>query len=59
MVTHEGKRMTANGTTTIDRYAFGITRAKGMTGRHLKIIFESSHTAEPIVVLSGAWSAGQ
>ncbi|GAA2768586.1 hypothetical protein GCM10010103_76290 [Streptomyces paradoxus] len=39
-VTHEGKRMTASGTTTIDRYAFGITKAKGMTGRHLKITLE-------------------
>ncbi|MFI2242556.1 hypothetical protein [Streptomyces chrestomyceticus] len=39
-VAHEGKRMTASGTTTIDRYAFGITKAKGMTGRHLKITLE-------------------
>ncbi len=39
-VAHEGKRMTASGTTTIDRYAFGITKAKGMTGRHLEIILE-------------------
>ncbi|MEU0135736.1 YceI family protein [Streptomyces sp. NPDC006296] len=39
-VAHEGKRMTASGTTTIDRYAFGITKAKGMTGRHLKITVE-------------------
>ncbi|MEU6547727.1 YceI family protein [Streptomyces sp. NPDC046859] len=39
-VAQEGKRMTASGTTTIDRYAFGITKAKGMTGRHLKITLE-------------------
>ncbi|MEU9630730.1 YceI family protein [Streptomyces luteogriseus] len=39
-VAHEGKRMTASGTTTIDRYSFGITKAKGMTGRHLKITLE-------------------
>ncbi|MFE6131912.1 YceI family protein [Streptomyces sp. NPDC056437] len=36
-VVQEGKRLTASGTTTIDRYAFGITKAKGMTGRRLKI----------------------
>jgi polyisoprenoid-binding protein YceI len=40
-VAHEGKRMTASGTTTIDMYAFGITKAKGMTGRHLKITSEA------------------
>ncbi|MCQ1581501.1 YceI family protein [Streptomyces parvus] len=39
-VAHEGKRITARGITTIDRYAFGITKAKGMTGRHLKITLE-------------------
>ncbi|BCL25058.1 YceI family protein [Streptomyces tuirus] len=39
-VAHEGRRLTASGTTTIDRYAFGITKAKGMTGRHLKITLE-------------------
>lgn len=27
-------------TTSIDRYAFGLTRAKGMTGRHLGITLE-------------------
>ncbi|ANB10563.1 hypothetical protein SAM40697_6610 [Streptomyces ambofaciens] len=36
-VTHDGKHMTASGTAMIDRYTFGITKAKGMTGRHLKI----------------------
>ncbi|MCQ9179738.1 YceI family protein [Streptomyces sp. IBSBF 2953] len=39
-VAHEGNRMTASGTTSIDRYAFGITKAKGMTGRYLKIALE-------------------
>ncbi len=39
-VAHEGKRITASGTTAIDRYAFGITKAKGMTGRHLKIALD-------------------
>ncbi|MEU1800269.1 YceI family protein [Streptomyces sp. NPDC019937] len=39
-VAYAGKRITASGTTTIDRYAFGITKAKGMTGRHLKIALE-------------------
>nr|WP_269785877.1 YceI family protein [Streptomyces antimycoticus] len=39
-VAHDGKRITANGTATIDRYAFGITKAKGMTVRHLKITLE-------------------
>ncbi|MET9667952.1 YceI family protein [Streptomyces sp. NPDC006475] len=39
-VAPEGKRMTASGITTIDRYAFGITKAKGMTGRHLMIALE-------------------
>ncbi len=39
-VAHEGKRITASGTATVDRYAFGVTKAKGMTGRHLKITLE-------------------
>ncbi|MEV6781540.1 YceI family protein [Streptomyces sp. NPDC051098] len=39
-VSHEGNRVTATGTTTIDRYAFGITKGKGMTGRHLKIALD-------------------
>ncbi|WP_327686553.1 YceI family protein [Streptomyces sp. NBC_00467] len=33
-------RITASGTATVDRYAFGITKAKGMTGRRLNIIVE-------------------
>ncbi|MFI6088134.1 YceI family protein [Streptomyces sp. NPDC051218] len=32
-----GRRLTVEGTATIDRYAFGVTTAKGMTGRRLKI----------------------
>ncbi|MGW7317769.1 YceI family protein [Streptomyces sp. NPDC054865] len=39
-IVHKGKLITASGTATIDRYAFGITQAKGMTGRHLKITVE-------------------
>ncbi|MEU1708127.1 YceI family protein [Streptomyces sp. NPDC005706] len=39
-VAGEGKRITVNGTATVDRYAFGVTRAKGMTGRHLEITLE-------------------
>ncbi|GAA4785310.1 YceI family protein [Streptomyces ziwulingensis] len=39
-VVQEGERLTASGTTTIDRYAFGLTGAKGMTGRHLKIALD-------------------
>ncbi|MER5768606.1 YceI family protein [Streptomyces sp. NPDC001985] len=30
-------RLTARGTTTVDRYAFGVTRSKGFTSRHLTI----------------------
>ena len=36
----EDRRITAHGTATMDRYAFGVTKAKGMTGRHLKITLE-------------------
>ncbi|WP_255306542.1 YceI family protein [Streptomyces sp. Wb2n-11] len=39
-VLHEGKRITASGTARVDRYAFGVTKAKGMTGRHLRITLE-------------------
>ena len=39
-VTCEDKRITAGGTATIDRFAFGVTKAKGMTGRRLKITLE-------------------
>ncbi|OKH99019.1 hypothetical protein A6A06_25820 [Streptomyces sp. CB02923] len=39
-ITCEDRRITANGTATIDRYAFGITKAKGMTGRRTKITLE-------------------
>jgi polyisoprenoid-binding protein YceI len=37
---HEDGRMTATGTATVDRYAFGVTRARGMTGRRLRIALE-------------------
>ncbi|MGW7066106.1 YceI family protein [Streptomyces sp. NPDC054855] len=33
----EGRRLTVEGTATVDRYAFGVTTAKGMTGRRLDI----------------------
>jgi polyisoprenoid-binding protein YceI len=36
----EDRRITADATATIDRYAFGIAKAKGMTGRRLKITLE-------------------
>jgi polyisoprenoid-binding protein YceI len=36
-VSVDGARITARGSATIDRYAFGITAGKGMTGRHTKI----------------------
>ncbi|MFE1928995.1 YceI family protein [Streptomyces sp. NPDC059474] len=36
----EGKRITANGTATIDRYAFGVSKAKGMAARRLKITLD-------------------
>jgi polyisoprenoid-binding protein YceI len=32
--------LTVRAATSIDRYAFGLTRAKGMTGRHLAITLE-------------------
>ncbi|MER6997664.1 YceI family protein [Streptomyces sp. NPDC000410] len=39
-VAHDEKRLTARGTATIDRYAFGVTKTKGMTGRRLKVTLE-------------------
>lgn len=39
-VAGEGKRITANGTASIDRYAFGISKSKGMVARHLKITLD-------------------
>ncbi|MEU7581339.1 YceI family protein [Streptomyces sp. NPDC041068] len=33
----EGRRLRVRGTATIDRYAFGVTKAKGMTGRRLRV----------------------
>ncbi|MWA08946.1 YceI family protein [Streptomyces sp. BA2] len=32
-----GRRVTVEGTAIVDRYAFGVTTAKGMTGRRMKI----------------------
>ncbi|MFD3698027.1 hypothetical protein ACFWUZ_18055 [Streptomyces sp. NPDC058646] len=39
-VAPDDKRITASGTAMTDRYAFGVTKGKGMTGRHLKITVE-------------------
>ncbi|KUL54137.1 MULTISPECIES: YceI family protein [unclassified Streptomyces] len=36
-VVAEGRWLTARGTATVDRYAFGVTKARGMTGRRLQI----------------------
>ncbi|WP_263172596.1 YceI family protein [Streptomyces sp. SCSIO ZS0520] len=36
----EGRRLTARGTATVDRYAFDITTAKGMTGRRLTLTLD-------------------
>ncbi|MEU6761889.1 YceI family protein [Streptomyces sp. NPDC046853] len=36
-VVPDGRRLTVEGTATVDRYAFGVTTAKGMTGRRLKL----------------------
>ncbi|WP_211225513.1 hypothetical protein [Amycolatopsis nigrescens] len=39
-VSGDGRTLTARATTTIDRYAFGVTAAKGMTGRRLHLTIE-------------------
>ncbi|MGW6057090.1 YceI family protein [Streptomyces sp. NPDC055189] len=36
-VVPDGRRLIVEGTATVDRYAFGVTTAKGMTGRRLKL----------------------
>ncbi|MGW6399803.1 YceI family protein [Streptomyces sp. NPDC055134] len=36
-VTVEGRRLTVVGSAVVDRYAFGVTTAKGMTGRRLTV----------------------
>ncbi|MEV6697314.1 YceI family protein [Streptomyces sp. NPDC051453] len=36
-VTVEGRRLTVVASTVVDRYAFGVTTAKGMTGRRLTV----------------------
>ncbi|MFD8461933.1 YceI family protein [Streptomyces antimycoticus] len=36
----EGERITADGTASIDRYAFGVKKARGMAARRLKITLD-------------------
>lgn len=36
-VTADGRRLVVRGTATVDRYAFGVTKARGMTGRRLHV----------------------
>ncbi|MFB8248920.1 YceI family protein [Streptomyces sp. NPDC055952] len=36
-VVQDDERLTASAGTTVDRYAFGLTKAKGMTGRRLRM----------------------
>ncbi|MFE7116628.1 YceI family protein [Streptomyces sp. NPDC057654] len=36
----DGARLTVGATAVVDRYAFGMTKAKGMTGRHVNIDLE-------------------
>ncbi|ATL25296.1 YceI family protein [Streptomyces formicae] len=36
-ITVDGRRLAVRGTATVDRYAFGLTKAKGMTGRRLRV----------------------
>ncbi|MEU4834894.1 YceI family protein [Streptosporangium sp. NPDC023615] len=45
-VTVDDRCLRARATTRIDRYAFGLTRAKGMTGRYLDITLDI--TAFPV-----------
>ncbi|MEV0277906.1 YceI family protein [Streptomyces sp. NPDC050610] len=39
-VAADGTRLTVGATAVVDRYAFGVTNAKGMTGRRLDIALE-------------------
>ncbi|MEV0261804.1 YceI family protein [Streptomyces sp. NPDC050617] len=39
-VAADGTRLTVGATAVVDRYAFGMTKAKGMTGRRLNIDLE-------------------
>jgi polyisoprenoid-binding protein YceI len=41
----DGGRITATGSATIDRFDFGLTAQKGMTGRRLRVILEIVATA--------------
>lgn len=36
----DGSRLTARATATVDRYAFGLTNGKGMTGRHIRVTLD-------------------
>ncbi|MET7639359.1 YceI family protein [Streptomyces sp. NPDC005438] len=45
-VTVDGDRFTARGSAEVDRYAMGLTNAKGMTGRRLKVELQVVATAE-------------
>ncbi|MFH8789912.1 YceI family protein [Streptomyces roseoverticillatus] len=36
----DGSRLSVRATTVVDRYAFGVTHAKGMTGRRLRIALD-------------------
>ncbi|WP_316519967.1 YceI family protein [Kitasatospora brasiliensis] len=44
-IAFDGRGFTARGIAMVDRYAFGITKAKGMTGRYLTITVDI--TANP------------
>ncbi|MEU8550009.1 YceI family protein [Streptomyces roseoverticillatus] len=39
-VVADGPRLSVRATTVVDRYAFGVTHAKGMTGRRLRITLD-------------------
>ncbi len=39
-VAAEGTRLAVGATAVVDRYAFGVTKGKGMTGRRLDIVLE-------------------
>ncbi|MEH6374632.1 YceI family protein [Streptomyces sp. KLMMK] len=39
-VVADGSRLTLQATAVVDRYAFGVTHAKGMTGRRLRIALD-------------------
>ncbi|GGO66408.1 YceI family protein [Nonomuraea cavernae] len=41
----EGSTLRARAEATVDRYAFGLTREKGMTGRYFHLVFAVTATA--------------